>query len=72
MIKDNISVAEFIKPNQKKCPEKMCSKSKKDCILDSTLKCKTDICDQIFTTAMLIRKEVNANKSRKFEGTFDD
>ena len=50
----------------------MCSKSKKDCILDSTLKCKTDIYDQIFTTAMLIRKEVNANKSRKFEGTFDD
>ena len=28
--------------------------------------------DQIFETAMLIREEVNVNKSWKFEGTFDD
>ena len=72
LIKDNISFAEFIKPNQKNCPEKICTKSQKDCIVDSALECKTDIYDQIFETAMLIRKEVNANKSRKFEGTFDD
>ena len=72
LIKDNISFAEFIKPNQKNCPEKICTKSQKDCIVDSALECKTDIYDQIFETAMLIRKEVNANKSRKFEGTIDD
>ena len=71
-IKDNISIAEFIKPNQKNCPEKICTKSIKDCIVDSALKCKTVIYDEIFETAMLIRKEVNANKSWKFEGTFDD
>ena len=65
-------IAEFIKPNQKNCPEKICTKSQKDCIVDSALECKTDIYDQVFETAMLIRKEVNANKSWKFEGTFDD
>ena len=72
MIKDNISIVEFIKLNQKNCPEKICTKSQKDCIVDSALECKTDIYNQIFETAMLIRKEVNANKSWKFEGTFDD
>ena len=40
--------------------------------VDSALECKTDIYDQIFETAMLIRKEVNANESWKFEGTFDN
>ena len=72
MIKDNISFAEFIKPNQKKCPEKICTNRQKDCVVDSALECKTDIYDQIFETVMLIRKEVNANESWKFEGTFDD
>ena len=72
MIKHNISFAEFIKPNQKKCSEKICTKRQKDCIVDSALECKTDIYDQIFETAMLIRKEVNANESWKFEGTFDN
>ena len=72
LIKDNISIAELIKPNQKNCLEKICTKSQKDCIVDSALECKTDIYDQIFETAMLIRKEVNANKSWIFEGTFDD
>ena len=43
LIKDNISIAEFIKLNQKNCPEKICTKSQKDCIVDSALKCKTDI-----------------------------
>ena len=27
LIKDNISIAEFIKPNQKNCPKKICTKS---------------------------------------------
>ena len=72
LIKDNISFAELIKPNRKKCPEKICTKSQKDCIVDAVLKCKTDINDQVSETAMLIRKEVNANKWWKFEGTFDD
>ena len=72
LIKDNISFAELIKPNQKKYPEKICTKRRKDCIVDSALECKTDIYDQIFETAMLIRKEVNANESWKFESTFDD
>ena len=72
LIKDNISFAEFIKPNQKKCPEKTCTKRQKDCTVDSALECKTDIYDQIFETAMLIKKEVNANESWKFESTFDD
>ena len=44
--------------------------SEKDCIADSALECRTDIYDQIFRSAMLIRKEVNANKSWKSEGTF--
>ena len=61
-----------MKPNQKNFPVKICTKSQKDCIVDSALECKTDIYDQVFETAMLIRKEVNANKSWKFEGTFDD
>ena len=43
LIKDNISIAEFIKLNQKNCPEKICTKSQKDCIVDSTLECKTDM-----------------------------
>ena len=72
MIKDNISIAEFIKPIQKNGPEKICTKSKKDYIVDSALECKTDKYGQIFETAMFIRKEVNANKSWKFEGTFND
>ena len=46
--------------------------SEKDCIADSALECRTDIYDQIFKSAMLIRKEVNANKSWKSEGTFDN
>ena len=46
--------------------------NEKDCIADSALECRTDIYDQIFETAMLIRKEVNANKSWKSEGTFDN
>ena len=70
LIKDNISISEFMKPNQKNFSVKICTKSKKDCIVDSALECKTDIYDQVFETAMLIRKEVNANKSWKFEGTF--
>ena len=72
LIKDNISIAELRKPNQKNCHEKICTNSQKDCIADSTLECKTDIYDQISETAMLIRKELNVNKSWKFEGTFDD
>ena len=72
LIKDNISIAEFIKPIQKNGPEKICTKSKKDCIADSALECKTDKYGQIFETVMFIRKEVNANKSWKFEGTFND
>ena len=63
LIKENISIAEFIKPNQKNCLEKICTKSKKDYIVDSALECKTDIYDQIFETAIHIRKGVNANKS---------
>ena len=63
LIKDNISIAEFIKSNQKNFPEKICNKSRKDCVVDSALECKTDIYDQIFETAMLIRKEGNANKA---------
>ena len=57
------SIVEFTKPNQKNCLEKICTKSEKDYIVDSAFECKTDIYDQIFETAMLIRKEVNANKS---------
>ena len=72
LLKDSISIAEFIKLNQKNCPEKICTKSQKDCIADSALECKTDIYDQIFDTVMRIRKEVNASKPWKFEGTFDD
>ena len=71
LIKDNISISEFMKPNQKNFSVKICTKSQKDCIVDSALECKTDIYDQVFETAMLIRKEVNADKSWKFEGTFD-
>ena len=72
MIKDNIFIAEFIKRNQKNCPETIRTKGQKDCIVDSGLECKTDRYDQIFETAMLIREKVNANKLWKFEGTFDD
>ena len=48
LIKDDISIAEFIKPNQKNTLEKICTKSKKNCIVDSAPECKTDIYDQIF------------------------
>ena len=58
-IKDNIAFAEFIKPNQKNCPEKICTKSKKDCIVDSALERKAYIYDQIFEIAMFIKKKVN-------------
>ena len=58
-LKDNIAFAEFIKPNQKNCPEKICTKSQKDCIVDSALECKAYMYDQIFEIAMLIRKKVN-------------
>ena len=42
----------------------MCTKSQKDCIADSALECKTDIYDQIFDTALRIRKEVNHGNLR--------
>ena len=65
-------IHKFIKPNQKNCPEKICTESQKDCIVDSAFEFKIGIYDQILENAMLIRKEVNANKSWKFDGTFDD
>ena len=70
--KDNIAQVEFIKPNRKNCLEKLCSSSEKDRIVDSVLESTTDIYDQIYETAMLIRNNEKEQKPWKFQGSFED
>ena len=72
LIKDNIAQVEFIKPNRKNCPEKLCSISEKDRIVDSVLGSTTDIYNQIYETAMLIRNNEKEQKPWKFQGSFEN
>ena len=59
-----------MKPNRKNCPEKLCSNIEKDRIVDSVLESTTDIYNQIFETAMLIRNNEKEQKPWRFQAKF--